>query len=210
MEKIDKKAHWETVYETKKLTDVSWYQRFPEISLILIESCTTDKSKAIIDIGGGDSLLADHLLERAYNNLTVLDISSKALERARIRLGDKASGINWVESDIIDFTSDKKFEIWHDRAVFHFLTEDSDIKKYLQTAADLIAPDGYLIIGTFSLSGPVKCSGLEIKQYSAESLEEVFAQYFELLEVKEHAHITPSGNTQNFIFCRFKKKPNDL
>jgi len=198
------KNHWETVYETKSPSEVSWTQRIPKTSLDFIESFDLPKTAAIIDVGGGDSNLVDHLLALGYENVTVLDISVKAIERAKERLGTLAQKVTWIVSDILDFQPKIKYSIWHDRAAFHFLTQDSQKEKYL----DLVnqAVEGYLIIATFSEDGPLKCSGLEIQQYSEKSLEEQFDQKFELIESKIEDHQTPFNTIQNFVFGIFKRK----
>lgn len=198
------KNHWEKVYETKSPSEVSWTQKMPKTSLDYIESFDLPKSAAIIDIGGGDSNLVDHLLALGYENVTVLDISAKAIERAKERLGTLAEKVTWIVSDISDFQPKIKYAIWHDRAAFHFLTQDSQKEKYL----DLVnkAVDGYLIIATFSENGPLKCSGLEIQQYSEKSLEEQFDQKFDLIESLFEDHQTPFETIQNFVFGIFKRK----
>ncbi len=198
------KNHWETVYETKSPFEVSWTQQIPKTSLDFIESFDLPKTTAIFDVGGGDSNLVDHLLALGHENVTVLDISAKSIERAKERLGFLAEKVTWIVSDIKDFQPKIKYSIWHDRAAFHFLTQDSQKEKYL----DLVnqAVEGYLIIATFSEDGPLKCSGLEIQQYSEKSLEEQFDQKFELIESKIEDHQTPFNTIQNFVFGIFKRK----
>ena len=154
------KSHWELLYNTKNLTEVSWYQPKPQVSLDLLNELAIPKNAAIIDVGGGDSLLADHLLEKGYTDITVLDISETAINRARLRLGKSAEKINWIVSDITEFSSHKKFDCWHDRAAFHFLTTKEQVEKYLSVAQGHITDNGNMIIGTFSVAGPEKCSGL--------------------------------------------------
>ena len=170
--KINRKNHWETVYETKNPGQVSWTQETPKVSLDLIHSFGLNKSAKIIDIGGGDSTLVDHLLKEGFQNITVLDISKKALEKAQERLGDIAKNVNWIVSDITTFVPETTFDVWHDRAAFHFLTTAEDIEKYVTTVTNAVT--GFLIMGTFSENGPTKCSGLEIKQYSEEKLITTF------------------------------------
>ncbi|MDX1270405.1 class I SAM-dependent methyltransferase [Bizionia paragorgiae] len=200
----DKKTHWETVYATKTPDQVSWTQETPEISLELIESLQVKKNAKIIDVGGGDSKLVDCLLDRGYTNITVLDISKKALERAQARLGVRAKLVNWIVSDITNFNPDTTFEVWHDRAAFHFLTEPDDINKYISLTNHFVS--GYLVLGTFSTQGPEKCSGLNISQYSESSLSTTFKASFEPITCKTEDHNTPFSTTQNFVFCSFKKK----
>ena len=206
MEDFNRKNHWETIYDTKALNEVSWYQPLPKTSLDFIESNALTKDAAIIDIGGGDSFLADHLLELGYTNITVLDISEKAINRAKKRLGDKAENVKWIVSDITLFNPTEKYAVWHDRAVFHFLTDTSDIEKNKQIAASAIADNGKMLIGTFSESGPKKCSGIEIKQYSANLLQETFKTDFKVIECFFENHTTPFDTIQNFVFCSFEKK----
>lgn len=196
--------HWETIYESKTPEQVSWTQKVPQTSLDFISAFGGDKSAKIIDIGGGDSNLVDHLIDLGYHNITVLDISMAALERAKKRLGEKASEVTWIKSDIVDFETDEKYDIWHDRAAFHFLTEKSQIEKYVKTSAKAVAKN--MVIATFSENGPLKCSGLEIKQYNLESLKEVFADDFNFVHSKEENHTTPFETKQNFLFCGFSKK----
>lgn len=205
MENFNRKEHWETIYDTKAPNEVSWYQPIPKTSLDFIQRYA-QKDDAIIDIGGGDGFLVDHLLDLGYNNITVLDISEKAIERAKARLGDKASTVKWIVSDITEFEPNEQYTIWHDRAVFHFLTDSKDIERYQQTVTASIAPKGKKLIGTFSESGPKKCSGIEIKQYSENLLKETFMQDFEPLECFFENHTTPFDTIQNFVFCSFEKK----
>lgn len=202
--KTDKKDHWENVYETKNPDQVSWTQEIPKTSLDFINSFKLDKTAKIIDIGGGDSMLVDHLLNAGYENITVLDISAKALEKAQNRLGEKAKNINWIVSDITDFKPDTTFDIWHDRAAFHFLTSREDIEKYKETVNNCV--NEHLIIGTFSETGPLKCSGLEITQYNEEKLTAEFSNKFEKITCLTEDHKTPFDTFQNFLFCSFKKK----
>ncbi len=166
--KLDKKKHWETVYETKNPDQVSWTQEKPETSLEFIHSFGLKKTAKIIDIGGGDSKLVDYLLDAGFENISVLDISAKALEKAKNRLGEKAKKVNWIASDITEFKPNMTFDVWHDRATFHFLTSPDQIKKYMIIARKSV--NGFLTIGTFSQDGPKKCSGLEIKQYNEQQL----------------------------------------
>jgi hypothetical protein len=206
MSNKDIKAHWETVYKTKNQDQVSWTQEIPKTSLDFISSFNIDKSVKIIDIGGGDSKLVDYLLENGFENITVLDISEKALEKVKIRLGDKAKKVNWVVSDIIDFQPVTTFDIWHDRANFHFLTTDEQISKYTDLAKKSVK--GFMILGTFSTNGPTKCSGLEITQYSEETLTDKFKNDFDKIACITENHTTPFNTIQNFLFCSFKRKEN--
>jgi len=205
METFNRKNHWENIYETKSLEEVSWYQPTPETSLEFIQNLSLEKDASIIDIGGGDSFLVDHLLESGYTNITVLDISEKAIERAKERLGKNAEKVKWIVSDITKFEPAEKYDIWHDRAAFHFLTDDNDISAYLEIAGKAVKQNGRLFIGTFSENGPKKCSGIEIRQYSEDSLSETFGSEFRKINCFTVDHKTPFDTVQNFIFCSFRK-----
>ncbi len=197
-----KKQHWETVYETKTPEQVSWTQEKPEISLKFIHGFSLSKDAAIIDIGGGDSKLVDFLLAEGYTDVSVLDISGKAIERAKKRLGTLADSVTWIESDINDFVPSKKYAIWHDRAAFHFLTTKEEQERYVNLVNSSVSD--FLIIGTFSENGPLKCSGLEIQQYSESSMVDQF-KGFQKIKCENENHLTPFDTFQNFIFCSFKK-----
>ena len=196
-----KKKYWENIFQTKTPQEVSWTEAYPKRSIELIQSFNLDKSASIIDIGGGDSLLVDALLELGFTNLSVLDISGKALERAQKRLGERAQYIHWIESDIIDFNPTKNYTLWHDRASFHFLTYPRDIQKYTEIVTQSNAK--HLVIGTFSTSGPEKCSGLLITQYDCEKLKNCFSSSYNQVDCIEIEHITPFNSKQDFIFSRF-------
>ena len=200
------KAHWESIYNTKSECEMSWFQNYPKTSVEFLELFNLPLSANIIDIGGGDSHFVDVLIERGYQNVWILDISEAAIERAMKRLGGKADRIHWVVSDIIDFRPDVKFDFWHDRAAFHFLTTDEQINKYVEIAEHAINPDGYLILGTFSDAGPKKCSGLEIKQYSEVSMSARFEVSFNRIKCITEEHLTPFNTSQNFVFCSFQRK----
>ena len=200
------KNHWETVYETKNPDQVSWTQQIPKTSLEFIRSFNLNKNAKIIDIGGGDSKLVDYLLEEGFTNITVLDISLKAIEKSKQRLGDKAKKVTWIVSDIMEFKPETTFDVWHDRATFHFLTSNEQIEKYMKIARYSV--NEFLTIGTFSESGPTKCSGLDIKQYSEAQLTAVFKNGFEKIRCVQEDHVTPFDTTQNFLFCSFKKQLN--
>ncbi|KIC64258.1 class I SAM-dependent methyltransferase [Chryseobacterium taiwanense] len=203
-EQQDYKDHWENVYETKNPDEVSWTQKIPQTSLELIEEASKDKSSKIIDIGGGDSNLTDFLLEKGFKDISVLDISAKALEKAKERLGIQAEHVDWIATNITEFEPNRTYDIWHDRAAFHFLTTDEEVQKYVEIVRNTVSDT--LIIGTFSVDGPQKCSGLQISQYDKESLKAVFSPDFELVKSFTEDHITPFNTVQNFIFCQFKKK----
>jgi len=199
----DRKKHWETVYETKLPNEVSWTQKMPKTSLDFIRETKLAKNAKIIDIGGGDSKLVDFLLEEGYENITVLDISEKALERAKKRLGKNAEKVSWIVSDITEFKPETTYDIWHDRATFHILTTAEQVEKYVKIIEKWVS--GFLIIGTFSEQGPKKCSGLDIKQYSENELENQFSNRFKKLKCITEDHVTPFETTQNFTFCIFEK-----
>lgn len=200
------KQHWENVFSTKAPGEVSWFQTYPKTSMEFVNLFNVPLDANIIDIGGGDSNFADALLDKGFKNIYVLDISSNAIERARKRLGERASKVNWIVSDITEFKPQVQFDLWHDRAAFHFLTTEESIHKYVSIAAEAIKKDGHLILGTFSENGPKKCSGLDIKQYSAASMLARFEDSFEQVKCITEDHLTPFNTVQNFVFCSFKKK----
>ena len=201
----DVKEHWETIYKTKKPMEVSWTQEVPAASLAFIHQFQITKNAKIIDIGGGDSNLVDFLLAEGYTDLSVLDISEAAIRRAQERLGKQAQRVTWIVCDILDFKPKEKYDVWHDRAAFHFQTEPAKIDTYLNIVKNAV--DGMVIIGTFSTDGPTKCSGLEIKQYDEDGMKAKFIQAdFKNLECKREDHVTPSGAVQNFVFCSFMKQ----
>lgn len=199
----DPKNHWENVYETKNPDQVSWTQQKPQTSLDFINSFRLGKEAKIIDIGGGDSHLIDFLLAEGYENITVLDISSKALEKAQQRLGDSADKVKWIATDVTLFEPTEAYDIWHDRAAFHFLTTREQVSRYIDITGKWVK--GFVILGTFSKDGPTKCSGLNIQQYDEKSLSEKFEKNFKKIQCLIEDHTTPFGTIQNFIFCSFKK-----
>ncbi|PZE16916.1 SAM-dependent methyltransferase [Putridiphycobacter roseus] len=201
---MDNKSHWEQVYAVKTPEEVSWTEAIPEKSLALIAACKLAKEASIIDIGGGDSLLVDHLITLGYTNITVLDISANAIARAQKRLGEKADSITWIVSDINTFKPTEKYDCWHDRAAFHFLTDPTAINHYVALVSQYVSQ--YLILGTFSKDGPKKCSGLDIQQYDEASMTTVFEDGFNAIGFEHHIHHTPFDTTQNFIFGTFKLK----
>jgi trans-aconitate methyltransferase len=198
------KEHWENIYETKQANQVSWTQDIPSISLEFFHKYKIPTTANIIDVGGGDSKLVDFLLSEGYTNISVLDISGAAILRAKKRLGKEASKVKWIVCDILDFKPNEKYDVWHDRAAFHFQTETDKIERYLHIVKNAV--DGMVIIGTFSVDGPKKCSGLDIKQYDEAGMKEKFEQLnFKNLTCKREDHITPAGAIQNFVFCSFIK-----
>ena len=200
------KHHWEKVFSTKAYNEVSWFQEYPKTSVEFLELFNLPLDANIIDVGAGDSRFVDVLLEKGYRNIWVLDISGAALERTKTRLGDKASLVNWVVSDVLDFKPTVKFDFWHDRAAFHFLTSDEKINKYIALTAESISPNGFLVLGTFSESGPTKCSGLEIKQYTETSMSDKFNENFDRVRCVREEHATPFNTMQSFQFCSFRRK----
>jgi len=205
MENFDRKKHWETIYQTRELKDVSWFQPIPETSLHFFTQFNMSLTAKIIDIGGGDSLLVDNLLEKGYQDITILDISEAAIERAKQRLGDQANKVKWIIADAAAFKPTEKYDFWHDRAAFHFLTDEQEISDYLETAHQSINPSGILVIGTFSEQGPKKCSGIDIRQYSKESMTDRLKDHFEKIDCISVDHKTPFDTIQNFVFCSFRK-----
>jgi SAM-dependent methyltransferase len=205
MEDFNRKKHWENIYQTKQINEVSWFQATPETSLDFIRQFNLSITAKIIDIGGGDSFLVDHLLELGYKDITVLDISEGALDRAKQRLGDRAKIIKWIVADAATFKPTEKYDFWHDRATFHFLTQEEEISNYIDIAQKSIKQNGIIVLGTFSENGPKKCSGIEIRQYSETTMTERLKLFFEKINCITIDHITPSGTIQNFIFCSFRK-----
>lgn len=205
MEKV-RKSHWETVYQTNDTTKVGWFQPLPQVSIEFISEVNLPKNASIIDVGGGDGLLVDWLLENDFEQVTVLDISASALEKAKKRLGKSASSVHWEVVDVIDFEPERKFDFWHDRAVFHFLTEPNEQLTYLRLVECSIPSGRYLLVMTFSKSGPKTCSGLPVLQYDVADLEGFFSQEFELVQGLNYDHITPSGALQNYSVGLFRRK----
>ncbi|WP_037321326.1 trans-aconitate 2-methyltransferase [Salegentibacter sp. Hel_I_6] len=200
------KSHWEEVYEKKSYKDASWYQEKPVISLQFIKDLELPECSKIIDVGGGDSNLVDFLLKDGFRDITVLDISEKAIVKAQKSLNKDAKKVNWIVADASEFEATQVYHLWHDRAAFHFLTEDEQIENYLRTLENSVASGGFVILATFSKEGPEKCSGRTIKQYSKEDLQDLLQDKFELLKSKNLDHKTPTGAIQNFTFCCFRKK----
>jgi len=200
---MNKKEHWENIYSTKTPAEVSWTQAYPETSLELIAQTLVSKNVPIIDIGGGDSLVVDFLLKLGYTDITVLDISAAAIERAKKRLGTDATKVEWLVTDILDFKPTKTYEVWHDRAVFHFLREQEEVSAYVDMVKQYAEN---IILATFSPSGPIKCSGLEITQYNHNQMEDTFGSDFSIENYFTADHVTPFNTVQNFSFARMKKK----
>lgn len=206
METQAKKTHWERVYSTKSPDQVSWFQSYPDRSLSMIADVASTPSAAIIDIGGGASILADCLLEQGYTNITVLDISCAALAVVQERLAERSGQIHWIEGDISgNHVPLQSYDIWHDRAVFHFLTSQTDRQNYLQSAKQAIKPGGYWIMATFAKDGPEQCSDLPTMRYDADALSAELGDAFTLIRQEQESHITPAGKEQSFLYCCFRR-----
>ena len=197
------RSHWEKIYLEKSPQEVSWTQDVPETSIEFFNDFKLSKTSPIIDVGGGESKFVDYLLEEGYQDISVLDISENAIKRAKDRLGKKSKNIKWIVCDINDFKPMKKYALWHDRAVFHFLTSDININKYVENVK--LYSENF-IVGTFSTSGPKKCSGLDITQYNKSLLSKLFEEFMVIKKIEHINHITPFETTQNFIFCSFSAK----
>lgn len=204
---MDRKRHWEEVYETKAVNKVSWFREHLDRSLTLIEAAGLDLNARIIDVGGGASTLVDDLLARGYKNLSVLDISAAALESSKRRLGPLAGGAEFIAADITQTVlPERAFDLWHDRAVFHFLTSDEDRGRYVDNLKRSLKPTGHLVIATFADDGPLKCSGLDVERYDQEKLVGTLGSGFELAEHVRETHQTPFETTQSFLYARFVRK----
>ena len=199
------KQHWEQVYENKAFENVSWYQTIPQTSIDFLKQTNLPAHAKIIDVGGGESRLIDYLLQEGYIDTTVLDISEKAIQKKQTSLGGQASQVKWIVADIANFLPTKKYDFWHDRATFHFLTTQQDIDNYVNVIHQFVQNKGFLMIATFAKDGPEKCSGLPITQYNEADLVGKF-QGFELVSCLHTSHTTPFDTTQNFVFCLFQKK----
>ena len=205
---FDRNKHWGDVYQEKSSSELSWYQKEPKLSMELIRSTNVASNDAIIDVGAGTSVLVDYLKKEHYINFNVLDISENAIAIAKKRLGKSAKSINWIVSDITKFDVFQKFSLWHDRALFHFLTDPSDRRIYVKALINAIRPEGHLIIATFAIGGPKKCSGLEIVQYDSEKMIAELGDNFKLVEERKEVHITPANKEQKFNFFLFLRVPN--
>jgi SAM-dependent methyltransferase len=204
--KRDRKKHWNRVYEKNLPNEVGWYQDYPKMSLKLIAITEIGADGSIIDIGGGTSKLPGILLDQGYKRLTVLDISGKSIEKAKIQLAENSNRITWIEADVTKYNFKEKFDVWHDRAVFHFLTEVEGRKGYINSLNQALRLNGHLVIGTFGLDAPPKCSGLPVVRYEPKTLHRELGNNFDLAETFFEDHVTPSGVRQKFIFCRFIKR----
>lgn len=201
----DRTMHWQNVYATKSETEVSWFQASPAISFEMIRAASPDRAAAIIDVGGGASRLVDALLQDGYRNLAVLDLSANALDIAKKRIGAAASTVDWIVADATTWRPAKTWDIWHDRAAFHFLTDPHDRAAYVERLRSAVAPNGHVIIATFAPDGPEKCSGLPVQRHDSASLSAELGPEFELVETRSETHHTPWHSTQAFQFSRFKR-----
>jgi trans-aconitate methyltransferase len=205
MNSVERQVHWENVYTTKGEKEVSWFEDSPTISLDLIRSAGVSTSASIIDIGGGTSRLVDVLMNEGFEAVTVLDLSKQALAIAKTRLGSLGEKVRWVVADVTTWEPSETYDVWHDRAAFHFLTEPKGRAAYAERASRAVRPGGHLIIGTFAPDGPERCSGLQVVRHDAASLGEMLGSEFALMENRLHDHQTPWGTTQRFQFSRFRR-----
>ncbi|MFZ5594604.1 MAG: class I SAM-dependent methyltransferase [Pseudomonadota bacterium] len=203
---MDRKKHWETVYEQKSPGEVSWYQRDPVLSLELIQNAGIARDAAIIDVGGGASVLVDRLLAIGYRNVSVLDLSARALVCAQARLSGTGHYVTWIEADVTTFVPPVSYDLWHDRAVFHFLTDADDRRKYVEVLKRSVKSGGHVIIAAFAIGGPTQCSGLDIVQYDAEKLSNTLGASFRLMEERAELHVTPAKKEQKFAYFRFVRE----
>lgn len=203
----ERQQHWDEVYRRKGVGEVSWYQEYPDISLQLIAHCGIAGDEALIDVGGGASVLVDNLLQKGFSRVTVLDISPTAIECARQRLDAREKEVEWLSSDITRFQPDHRYAVWHDRAVFHFLTDESDRQRYLGVLKSALQQGGFLILATFSLDGPERCSGLPVERYDIGKMQSVLGEAFTLIESRQECHLTPDGKEQRFTYGLFKYQP---
>ena len=199
---MNMKTHWEHIYETKALTQVSWYQEHAQFSLHLIQNTGIRKADHLIDVGGGASTLVDDLIADGFQHISILDVSGAALQLARQRLGARAAAVHWIEADITQVDlPEQAYDLWHDRAVFHFLTQPADRQRYIATVRRTVRPGGHVIVATFAPDGPERCSGLEVMRYNPESLHSEFGDGFHLVDSTNENHHTPFGTEQKFIYC---------
>lgn len=203
---MERRDHWNRVYQTKSPDSVSWYQSRPEISLALIAASGVGKDAGIIDVGGGTSVLVDNLLDLGYKNLAVLDLSGLALNASRSRLGARAAAVEWFEADVASFEPPRRYALWHDRAAFHFLTDAGDRLRYVATLRMALQPQGTVIIATFAPDGPPKCSGLDVVRYDEKSITAELGAEFRLQEVRRETHLTPWQAEQRFNYFRFQRQ----
>jgi trans-aconitate methyltransferase len=206
MNNTGRQAHWQNVYATKAEKEVSWFQENPAPSLDLIAGTGIRGDADIIDVGGGASRLVDSLLEKGFSRITILDLSAKALEEAKKRLGHRADEVHWTVADVTTWEPSNTYDLWHDRAAFHFLTKPTDRDAYAARLKKAVRPGGHVIIATFAPDGPERCSGLRTVRYDPAGVASVLGPELELVDSRRHDHVTPSGNTQRFQFSRFLRR----
>jgi SAM-dependent methyltransferase len=204
---VDRAAHWQHLYETRSADDVSWYEPVPERSLALIRATGIPLEAPILDVGGGASLLVDHLLASGYTDISVLDLSPAALEQARARLGPAAGRVTWIAADITSFVPERRYALWHDRAVLHFILRPDEQRRYLAALRKGLAPHGHVVLATFGPGGPPRCSGLPVQRYSAAALEVLLGPGFDLRSSRIEQHRTPGGETQEFLYTWWQATP---
>jgi SAM-dependent methyltransferase len=204
---MNRQQHWNHVYQTKGPQDVSWYQRRPELSLALIAASGLSKDGGVIDVGGGASTLIDCLLDAGYTRLAVLDVSGVALTQTRARLGARAAGVEWFETDVTTFEPPQRFGLWHDRAVFHFLMAPEDRHRYVAAVRRTLQPAGTVVVATFAMDGPPQCSGLDVMRYDEQTIVTELGSEFTLQEVRRETHLTPCESEQQFLYFRFRWSP---
>ncbi len=202
---MDRRAHWERVYSKKAPSELSWFEPLPETSIRFIEAAGLGQGARILDIGCGTSTLVDQLLTLGYHNIGVLDVAAAALRECRQRLGSRAAGVEWIECDVTEFKSRHQWDLWHDRAVLHFLTEPADMEAYRNALLTALSDQGQAVIATFGPQGPTRCSGLNVRRFDIDSLQEVLGADMELVDHRLQDHVTPSGVAQQFLFCRFRR-----
>ncbi|MBA1146791.1 class I SAM-dependent methyltransferase [Ectothiorhodospiraceae bacterium WFHF3C12] len=202
---MDTRAHWQQVYSSRAADEVSWYQAEPAVSLALIEASGIGREAPVIDVGGGASVLVDRLLDLGYTRPAVLDIAERALEAARRRLGRRAESVEWFAEDVREFRPPHSFELWHDRAVFHFLVDAADRARYVATLKAALERDGHVVIATFGPEGPEQCSGLPVVRYDEQRLAAVLGESFQLLDSRDEIHVTPGGREQAFRYFRLRR-----
>jgi SAM-dependent methyltransferase len=201
----DRQAHWDNVYRTKREDEVSWFQASPTVSLDLIHAAGIARNGSIIDVGGGASRLVDALLDEGFTDLSVLDLSDESMAKAKGRLGARAKSVTWIVADATRWEPTRTYDLWHDRAAFHFLTAPEDRAAYAERLLRAVRPSGQVIIGTFAPDGPERCSGLPVVRHDAESIGNVLGPSFELIDTRRHDHQTPMGGSQKFQFSRFRR-----
>lgn len=203
---IDRRAHWERVFEERGPAGVSWYEESPRMSLEMIDLAGVRPHEAVLDVGGGSSPLAGALLARGFADVTVLDLAEAALRAARGRLGPEGATVEWIHRDVLDWAPERTYELWHDRAAFHFLVDDASRERYLATARSALCPGGYAVIGTFAQGGPMACSGLPVARYDAEALGDAFGPEFSVVASRRDEHRTPAGATQAFTWVALRRR----